>query len=316
MTEFQAGGTDVQERRRRGVTRGPLAPLAPSQGLSDRIEWHGERATLGALVRLATVAHDPRIFAAYPGLAAAAGGLATPQIRAVATVGGALLQRTRCWYYRDPQVRCFKKGGTECPARAGDHVFGVCIDLGPCVWPHPSTLGAALLAYDAEVACEPGGGMAIAGLFGDGSDPSRDNCLSGGQVLTGVRLGVPVAGERAGYHRVIGRQLAEWPLVEAVVRLVIENGRIAFARVALGGIATVPIRAVDVEQALVGCEADPAAIRGVAAGAIRPARTLEATRYKLDLIPVAIADAAALALRPPDPLPRLQAALALPWNSR
>ena len=316
MPEFQAGGTDVQDRRRRGTTSGPVTSLGPSR-LSDRIVWQENRATLGALVRLATVAHDPRILVSYPGLAAAAGGLATPQIRAVATVGGALLQRTRCWYYRDPEVSCFKKGGDTCPARGGDHVFGVCFDLGPCVWPHPSTLGAALLAYDAGVTLEPGGSMTIAALFGDGSDPTRDHCLSDGQLLTGVTLGSPVAGERAGYLRIIGRQLAEWPLVEAVVRLVVDQSRITFARVALGGVATVPVRLGELERALVGCEADPAAIGRLAAELVRPPRTLDATRYKLDLIPVAIADTAAQALGPPSAAAfPMSARWALPWTNR
>jgi xanthine dehydrogenase YagS FAD-binding subunit len=315
MSEFQAGGTDVQERLRRGITRGPVTGLGPAD-LSDRIDWKDGRASLGALVRLATVAHDARIASAYPGLAAAAGGLATPQIRAVATVGGALLQRTRCWYFRDPGVSCFKKGGTDCPARRGDHTYGVCVDLGPCIWPHPSTLGAALLAYEAEVTCEPGGVMSAAALFGDGSDPTRDHCLASGQVLTGVGLGPPVAGERAGYHRVIGRQLAEWPLVEAVVRLVVDGGRITFARVALGGVATVPLRMTDLERALVGCEATPSEVARLAADILRMPATLAATRYKVDLIPVAIGDAAALALAPATASSSIQAAWALPWTSR
>lgn len=317
MAERQAGGTDVQDRRRRGTSRGPLVALRPADA-PDRIVWHDGRATIGALVRLATIASDAQIVGAYPGLAAAAGGLATPQIRAVATTGGALLQRTRCWYFRDPEVSCFKKGGGTCPAREGDHSFGVCFDLGPCVWPHPSTLGAALLAYEADVTCEPGGTMAIGSLFGDGSDPTRDHRLTESQILTSVTLGQPVPGERAGYLRVIGRQLAEWPLIEVVVRLVVEDGRITFARVAIGAVATIPLRLVDLEHAMIGSDADPAAIERIAANTVRAPRTLEATRYKLELIPVAIADTVAKALSPvpvssPD---TFQASWALPWTGR
>lgn len=322
MTEFQAGGTDVQERRRRGTLRGPVVQIQPGDA-SAQIAWDDDRASIGALVRVAAVAHDARIAAAYPGVAAAAGGLATPQIRAVATVGGALLQRTRCWYFRDPAVGCFKNGGSSCPAREGDHTFGVCFDRSPCVWPHPSTLGAALLAYDAAVDCTPGGTISVAELFGDGVDPARDHTLDEGQRLTQVMLGAPVPGERAAYVRIIGRELAEWPLVEAVVRLVVDAGRIAFARVALGGVATVPVRMNGLERALIGAPAGAEAIRAVAVDAVRTwietasIATLETTRYKLDLIPVAIADAAAQTFAPPAPsATTMQAAWALPWRDR
>jgi xanthine dehydrogenase YagS FAD-binding subunit len=315
MAERQAGGTDVQDRLRRGTSRGPVVALRPADA-PDRIAWHDGRATIGALVRLATIASDAQIVGAYPGLAAAAGGLATPQIRAVATTGGALLQRTRCWYFRDPDVSCFKKGGTTCPAREGDHTFGVCFDLGPCVWPHPSTLGAALLAYEAEVTCEPGGTMAIGNLFGDGSDPTRDHTLTESQILTSVTLGTPVPGERAGYLRIIGRQLAEWPLIEVVVRLVVEDGRITFARVAIGAVATVPLRFVDLEDAMIGSEADPAAVERIATNTVRASRTLEATRYKLELLPVAVADTVAKALAAASSPDVFQASWALPWTGR
>jgi len=74
---------------------------------------------------------------AYPGLTAAAGGLATPQIRGVGTIGGNLAQRNRCWYYRNPHTPCLNKGGAVCPAREGNHLYGVIFDRGPCVAPHP-----------------------------------------------------------------------------------------------------------------------------------------------------------------------------------
>ena len=69
----------------------------------------------------------------------------------LATIGGNLAQRSRCWYFRNPHFSCYKKGGSDCPSRAGNHLYGVAFDLGPCVAPHPSTLAAALLAYDATV---------------------------------------------------------------------------------------------------------------------------------------------------------------------
>ena len=91
-------------------------------------------------------------------MAASAHGLATPQIRHLATLGGNLAQRSRCWYFRNPHIACLKKGGSDCPARSGNHLYHVAFDLGPCVAPHPSTMAAALLAYDATTTPISGAG--------------------------------------------------------------------------------------------------------------------------------------------------------------
>jgi hypothetical protein len=113
-----------------------------------------------------------------------------------------------------------EEGGPVCPARAGNHLYGVAFDLGPCVAPHPSTLAAALLAYDATITTSERNSLTIGALLGDGSDGTVDNKLKPGEHITHVDMRAPLKGERAGYHRVIGRTYAEWPLVEAVVRVV------------------------------------------------------------------------------------------------
>ena len=119
------------------------------------------RLRIGAYTTIAAIAADKQIAAAYPGIVAAAQGLATPQIRHLATLGGNLAQRSRCWYYRNPHIACLKKGGTDCPARDGNHLYGVAFDLGPCVAPHPSTMAAALLAYDATIITYQRSGLSI-----------------------------------------------------------------------------------------------------------------------------------------------------------
>jgi xanthine dehydrogenase YagS FAD-binding subunit len=282
--EFRAGGTDLQERRRSGVSTGPLVDLT---GLTElrHIAWGADgSARFGALVPMATIAEDPRIRAAYPGLAAAAGGLATPQIRAVGTLGGNLLQRSRCWYFRQPSVHCFKKGGSNCPARAGDHLYDVCFDLGPCIAPHPSTLAAALLAYDAQIEVEGQPARPVAALYGDGSDGRHDHQLAAGQVLTAVVLGVPLPDERAVYFRAISRALAEWPLAEVVVRLAFESGSVSFARVAVGGVAPIPLRLPAVEAALIGQAPTPEVLDRAANRATDGANPLPSTAYKVRVL--------------------------------
>ena len=294
--EYRAGGTDLQQRLRSGVATGPVVDLAHVPDL-DVIEWNDEgRARVGALVPMATVAGDPRLAAGYPGLAAAAGALATPQIRALGTLGGNLLQRNRCWYFRHPATSCFKKGGDVCPAREGNHLYGVCFDLGPCVAPHPSTLGMALLAYEAEAEVAGGDSRSVAALYGDGSDGRRDHQLGAGEILSAVRMRPPLAGERAAYFRSIGRALAEWPLVEAIARLGVTDGEITFARVAAGGVAPIPLRLEHVEAALVGRPAGDDTFASAASLAARGARPLPMTRYKVDLLPPTVHEALTRAL--------------------
>ena len=102
--EFRAAGTDLSERRRSGVSSGPLIDLSAAPDTIG-VTWGADgAATIGALTSIAAIAADPRIMAAYPGIAASALGLATPQVRHLATLGGNLAQRSRCWYFRDPQI--------------------------------------------------------------------------------------------------------------------------------------------------------------------------------------------------------------------
>ena len=223
--------------------------------------------------------------AAYPGLAVSAGALATPQIRAAGTLGGNLLQRNRCWYFRNPQTDCLKKGGDTCPARAGNHLYGVCFDLGPCVAPHPSTLAMALLAHDAEVEVHGRGTRPIEALYGDGTDGRHDHLLTNGELLTAVLMPAPVTGERAAYFRAIGRALAEWPLVEAMARLALaDDGTISFARVAVGGVAPIPLRLERVEDALRGRPPTVDTFEHAASLAAAGANPLAMTGYKVELL--------------------------------
>ena len=142
--EFRAAGTDLSERRRSGVSKGPVIDIAAAGDAS--ISWAADgAATIGAFATIATIAADTRIKGAYPGVSASALSLATPQIRNLATLGGNLAQRSRCWYFRKPHIACLKKGGSNCPARSGNHLYGVAFDLGPCVAPHPSTMAAAYI---------------------------------------------------------------------------------------------------------------------------------------------------------------------------
>jgi xanthine dehydrogenase YagS FAD-binding subunit len=281
--EFRASGTDLSERRRSGVSHGALIDIPPSPEMTG-IAWDSTGPRIGALTPIAAIAADARLTAAYPGIAAAVAGLATPQIRRVATLGGNLAQRSRCWYFRNPRIDCLKKGGAACPAREGNHLYGVAFDLGPCVAPHPSTMAAALMAYDAKIATNQRPALAIAELLGDGSDGAADNALHPGEMIEAILLPPPSPGERAAYRRAIGRAMAEWPLAEVAARIVVEAGAFRLVRLTAGGVAPVPIRLSAAEAAAEGAPVSQATIEHAARAAIEGARPLPMTAYKLELL--------------------------------
>jgi xanthine dehydrogenase YagS FAD-binding subunit len=288
--EIRAGGTDLQERRHKKSSTGPLIDLRDLAGL-DTIEASGAGLRLGTKVTIEAIANGGQGLAAYPGLIQTAAGLATPQIRHTATLGGNLLQRVRCWYYRSPEAKCLKKGGGACLAREGDHLFHACIDLGPCIAPHASSMGMALLAYEATIELADNQTLSAEGLFGDGQDPTREHTLPPGSFLRAVSLPAPVANERAAYVRVISRARAEWPLVEVLVRLVVDNGTITLARVAMGGVANIPLRLKSVEALLEGKPAIEDTWRNAAKPAAEGVSMALETRYKAPMIVTAIEDA-------------------------
>ncbi|WP_326593206.1 FAD binding domain-containing protein [Streptomyces sp. NBC_01294] len=282
--ELRAGGTDTTARQRSGVSPGPFTDLDGVGDLRGCTPLPGGGLRIGALTTLAELVADPQLRAGWPALAVSAGTAATPQIRAAGTLGGNLLQRNRCWYYRNPHVSCLQKGGTDCPARAGDHHFGVVSGDGPCVTPHPSTLAMALLTYDAEAEIHGESPRGVADLYGDGDRLFHaDHLLPPERILTAVHLPAPLPGERAACHRAISRAHAEWPLVEATARLALDGATITYAAVAAGGVARVPLRLPEVEDALIGREATPAVLADAAATVLARCRPLPQTGYKAGL---------------------------------
>nr|WP_051061262.1 FAD binding domain-containing protein [Nocardiopsis prasina] len=303
----RAGGTDIATCVEAGVTApGPLVDLLDVPELRG-VRWADDgSARIGAMTTVAELGADPLLAGAYPGLAATARALATPQIRGTATVGGNLLQRNRCPYLRNPAFDCFQTGGDSCPARSGDHLRGVVVDQGPCAAPHPSSLAVALLAYDASVVVlERGSGAEVerglAELY-DGADPTRDHVLAPGDLLVAVALPRPVPGERAAHLRVAGRSRAEWPLVEVVARLeCAEEGRgpVTRASVAVGGVARTPLRLPGPERALVGAVPGRALDQGVERALEEVAdlcSPLPATGYKVHLLQASVQSAIEQAL--------------------
>jgi xanthine dehydrogenase YagS FAD-binding subunit len=301
---YRAGGTDLQDRRAHLAVHGqPLAPLVDLRDVSglDTVACDHQSAWIGSLTTLATIAEHPVLRERWPGIAEACGALANPQIRAVVSLAGNLMQGPRCWYYRHPDYTCLRKGGSTCLAREGDHLWHVCFDDSPCAAPHPSTAALALLAYEAEVE------FLLPGVV----EPQRvpiekvlelDGLAEGG-LLTAVRLGPAIASERSAYVRASNRAYAEWALVEVSVRLVLAaSGEISFVRVTAGAVAPTPLRLREVEAALLGIVPDADKLSAAAKLARSHANPLPMTGYKLDLLEGSVLEALERAIdRTPTP---------------
>jgi xanthine dehydrogenase YagS FAD-binding subunit len=287
--ELKAGGTDIVDRvRHRAAAPAGVIQLRRLAGL-DAVAVEDGVARVGALVTLADVAQHPTLRERAPLLVDCAEATATPQIRAQATVGGALCQRPRCPYFRDELFVCAKVGGDKCLARHGDHHDHAIFDNGSCMAPHPSTLGAALLAHDATALVRTADGQvtpwSMEKVFAfDLDNATVENGLPTGALIEAVTLPLTTAQTRHRYLRASSRHLADWASAEVAVFIKLAGAQIAEARVVLGGVARTPRRAKAAEQALKGARVTPRVLKKAAAAATEGATPLADNRWKVELV--------------------------------
>ena len=225
--------------------------------------------------------------ASHPALARACGETASPQIRNVATIGGNLLQRPRCWYYRLESYKCFKKGGDTCFAVAGENRYHVLFGGGPAFAPHPSNAAVPLVAYGASFVVDgPKGGHVVpAGDFFllPAQDPTRENVLQPDELLKEIRV-PSAAGWKSAYYEVRERAAFDWPLVSAAIAIKASGGVVKEARVVLGQVATIPWRSAAAEKALVGKALGAASAEAAGKAAVEGAQPMSDNGYKVDLL--------------------------------
>ncbi len=283
-----AGGTDLLGCLRDQVfAAGKLVSISRLGELRGIRELADGALALGALTTISEVPQSPLVRERYPGLAQAAGDVASPQLRNQATLGGNLCQRPRCWYYRG-DFQCAKKGGDLCYAVDGENRYHAIFGGGPCYIVHPSDTAPRLVALGALVR--------ISGPRGDRSVPLEDffvlpeqdleqeNVLEPGDMVTEVVLPPPRAGLKSSYRKV--RERGSWDFALASIALAVElaGRRVESARVVLGGVAPVPWRSPAAEAALVGKELDASAARSAAEAAAQGAEPLEQNAYKVLLV--------------------------------
>lgn len=292
-TQALAGGTDLLTRMKADL----IAPeqLVDIKRLDDLPEGIEERAdgglSLGALTRLSAIEQSARLRERCFALSEAASLAATPQLRNMATLGGNLLQRPRCWYYRNSLFDCWLKGGETCPAREGENQFHALFEHEPCCAVHPSDLATALMALDASVRLR-GTRDGAAGErtlpLGDffalpEADRRRETVLGEDELLLSVEI-PPTNGARSTYFKAMDRKAWAFALVSVAAVVRMDGDTIADARLVLGGVAPIPWRVSSAERLLIGSAPSDALFTRAADAVLADAEPLAHNGYKVPLL--------------------------------
>jgi xanthine dehydrogenase YagS FAD-binding subunit len=283
-----AGGTDLLTLMKAGIVApSRLLDIKRADGLAGGIEQTDQGLTLGALTTLAEIETNAMIKDRYPVLAEAAALAATAQLRNMATIGGNLLQRPRCWYFRNAHLNCWLKGGDHCPAYDGENQLHALFGDGPCYAVHPSDLASALLTLDAEVQVQGKNGehtVPLADFFALPTDDHRtETTLGVDELVLSIRIPPLPDGTQSIYLKAMDRKVWAFALVGVAAALRREHNRITHARLTLSGVAPIPWRVRDAEQELIGAEVSDETFARAAGTALATAQPLRLNGYKVPL---------------------------------
>jgi xanthine dehydrogenase YagS FAD-binding subunit len=297
-----------------GTDRDKVMPLAGGQDLLARLKDYvaqpdrivnvksaldatitpvpGGGLKIGAAMKLVDLAEHAGVAKLYPAFSRAAIEVGTPQIRNQGTVGGNLNQRPRCWYFRNEEFVCFKKGGNVCFSPQGENQFHAIFGSGPSFIVHPSSLAVPSVAYGAT--------FRLAGPNGERMVPAAEyftmptlqnvtteNVLAPNELLTHVILPAPGA-VKSGHYEVRYKESHDWPIAFATVLLTMGGDTVKAARIVMGAVAPVPWRAQAAEAALVGKPINEDTAAAVADVALRDARPLSQNAYKIQVAKTAV----------------------------
>lgn len=288
-TAFLAGGTTLVDLMKLDVMRPERLVDINMLGL-DRIETGGSRLRLGASVRMADAEMHPELRRRVPVLTESLALAASTQIRHMASLGGNVLQRTRCPYFRDVSwSACNKRTpGSGCAAMDGfNRSHAVLGASDGCIATYPGDFAQALIALDAVVEVAGSGGrrqLPFAALHvPPGDTPDVETVLAPGDLILGFEIPVEPWLSRSLYLKIRDRESYEFALASAAVALDLDGGAVRQARIALGGLATVPWRAREAEQALIGRALDEASCEAAAEAALAGARPRQHNEFKVEL---------------------------------
>jgi len=290
VTVFKAGGIDLLDLMKEGLLQPHrIVNLRGIDALDRVVEETDGTVRIGALVTLADLASHPAIAGRYTALAEAAGKSASPQIRNVATIGGNLLQRPRCWYFRSLHHHCTRKGGEVCFAFGGDNRYHAIFDHDGCAIVHPSTSATALVALGASVEILAADGLRRLTRLEDffllpAADITHENDLKPGEVLSAIILPKLGATAKSVHLKQGEKDSFDWPIADVAV--VLERDPAGICRtvsIVLGAAAPVPHRAKAAEAILIGKTVNEQGARNAAHAAIEAAVPLSKNAYKLPI---------------------------------
>jgi len=260
------------------------------KGLDQTIAAGDGGLRIGAAVKIADLAEHAAARKQYPALVTAAEGVGTPQIRNMGTVGGNIMQRPRCWYFRNEEFNCLKKGGSRCFAVEGENQFHAIFGDGPCHIVHPSSLAVPVIAYGGKFrVAGPNGAREIdAGEFFQlpNANLYGENVLQPNEIITHVIL--PAPGQRSAAYEVRFKQSHDWPLAAASVNLVMAGSTVKSARIVMGAVAPVPWRVPAAERVLAGKAITDAIATEAANAAVAGARPMSGNKYKIQIARTAV----------------------------
>ncbi|MEV0221348.1 xanthine dehydrogenase family protein subunit M [Streptomyces sp. NPDC050704] len=287
---YIAGGTTLVDLMRETVERpGALVDIS-ALPLREVTVTKSGGLRIGALVTMTEAAAHPKVHALYPVVSQALELSASPQLRNMATIGGNIMQRTRCTYFRDVSAACNKRDpGSGCAAREGfNRTHAILGTSDDCVATHPSDVAVAFAALEATVhLLGPDGERRVPFadfLLRPGSTPQREQALRKGELITGVEIPALPRPLKSGYLKVRDRQSYEFALTSAAVALHVRGGVIREAKVAAGGVGTVPWKLSAFEQHLVGERPSESLWAAAAEKAADGARPLDHNRFKVELL--------------------------------
>jgi xanthine dehydrogenase YagS FAD-binding subunit len=284
------GGQDLLARMKDYITQ-PDRLVNVKSALESSVTPTNGGLRIGAAMKMVDLAEHAEVARLYPALSAAAIEVGTPQIRNQATVGGNLNQRPRCWYFRNEEFVCFKKGGNTCFSIAGENQFHAIFGGGPSFIVHPSSLAVPMTAYGAtfRVVGPKGERMVPASEYF--TPPSKnlrtENVLAPDELLTHAILPTPGA-VKSGHYEVRYKASHDWPIAFATVLLTFNGANVQSARVVMGAVAPIPWRSSAAEQALAGKAITEETATAAAEAALRDARPMSQNAYKIDVAKVAV----------------------------
>ena len=286
----KAGGIDLLDLLKEGLlVPSKVMNLREVPGLDVIVEEEGGGLRLGPMATLALLADHPLLQQRYAALAAALRGSASPQIRNVATLGGNLLQRPRCWYFRSHAYRCLRKGGGHCFAISGENQYHAIFNNAQCAIVHPSTAATVLVALSATIELTDAAGntrqLPLEDFFiPPERDLQRENDLRPQEILTAIRLPKRPPTLRIAHVRQGEKHSFDWPLADVAIALdIVPDGICKRAAIILGAAAPVPHRAKTAEAALTGKRIDENAAAQAGRAALDSAAPLSKNAYKLPL---------------------------------